>query len=98
MTLLHHLPIQPAVPTINLNGTEGQSLFNANRTVRTAVHEAEQAMHQIAPHARDYIGQPEEFSKARDEYYARLSALRQIMVELDAIAIAISINRQINRH
>ncbi len=96
MTLLHHLPVQPAVPTINLNGTEGQSLFNANRTVCTAVYEAEQAMHQIAPHGRDYIGQPEEFAKARDEYYARLSALRQIMVELDAIAI--SINRQINRH
>lgn len=96
MTLLHHLPIQPSVPTLNLNGTDGQSLFEANRAACTAVYEAEQIMHQTAPHGRDYIGHPEEFTKARDEYYARLSALRQIMVELDAIAISIS--RQIDRH
>jgi hypothetical protein len=89
MTLAQHIPPQPAAPTISLNGTEAQFLFDANRAVVDHLYDAKQAMRNITPHGRDYIGHPEEFERARHEHKQRLLDLERIILELDLIALTI---------
>jgi hypothetical protein len=94
MSLAQHLPPQPAAPILNLNGTDGQELFDANRKVVHMLDEAVAALQQTAPHGRDYIGHPEEFARAREEHWHRLNTLRGMVHELDILAFRIHQQRR----
>ena len=84
----YHNP-QVAVPKINLNGTNAEELFQDTQDAARLVNEAREAVRKIAPHGRDYIGQPDQFYKARSEWSARLSALDHIIAELELISFGI---------
>jgi hypothetical protein len=89
MSLAHHLPPQPAAPTINLNGSDGQELFEDNRKLVHALDAAVEAMLPTAPHARDYLGHREEFARAREEHWQRVSLLRDMIHDLDVLGFLV---------
>lgn len=89
MSLTDHLPPQPAHPRLNLNGSAGTSLLEDNRKAAQHLYDALEALRYCSPHGRDYIGYPEEFARARNEHWARINAIRTVMLELDLIAVAI---------
>lgn len=88
MNIVKHNP-QVAVPTLNINGTDGNDLLSDNRAAAKAINDAFALLLKTAPHGRDYQGRQDEFHKARAEHSARLSALTHIIAELDMIAFSI---------
>ena len=76
------------LPSIHLNGTSKESLFEDNRDAMFAIQEAIAALIKAAPHGRDYYPQgPGAYAKARDEHMARLAALGKIADDLHNIAL-----------
>jgi hypothetical protein len=79
-----------AAPTIHLNGSSAERLIEALNDARIAVSEANDKLRATTPHARDYyVDEDGAYVKARDEHYARLSALKKVSDELTDIACAI---------
>lgn len=75
------------LPTIHMNGTSRNDLFDGYMVAMAAVEAAIDALVRAAPHARDYYPQgPEAPSKANDEHIARLRALNTVARELTALA------------
>jgi hypothetical protein len=78
-------------PTIHLNGTDAQSLFEGYRTAHEAVKAAQRALAQCAPNGRDYYGQPSPppvpFNEAMAEHRARMAALETIERDLETLGL-----------
>jgi hypothetical protein len=76
-----------AMPTIHINGTSAQALFDANLTAVQAVEHAIDTLAQAAPNGRDYYVQgPDAFRRAQQEHDARQRLLNRIAMELTQIA------------
>jgi len=79
------------IPTIHLNGTSKQELLEqaleANFHLRKALH----ALTEMYPNGRDYYPQgTEAYAQARKDHDARISAVTQVLKEIDELAFEIS--------
>lgn len=75
------------LPTVHMNGTGKQDLFEANVSAAEAVLTAMEILAKAAPHERDYYVQGDgAFKAARQEYAARMDKLRSVRDELMCIA------------
>lgn len=76
------------IPTIHLNGTAPSVLLAKARLARKSIQEAITAVHEMAPHERDYYPQGEHaFGSAQDSHESVIMNLRKIEKELsDLIA------------
>lgn len=70
-------------PTIHRNGTSAEELRNGYAEAYSAVGSAIHAVHQTAPHGRDYYVQGSEATgNARREHQERIDRLVTIQAEL----------------
>jgi hypothetical protein len=66
-------------PTVHLNGTGYQDLWNGYEAAYEAVRAAQEALGKIEFNARDYYVQDADaFTKARDHRYEQRQALAQV--------------------
>ena len=80
-----------ALPTVHLNGTSRQSLIDDNDAAYNALRAAVRALEKAAPNARDYYVQGDgAFANAVAQHVARLTALRSVLADLEAIAESLS--------
>jgi hypothetical protein len=83
------------LPTIHLNGTDAQSLFDGYKAAHEAIKAAQEALAQCAPNGRDYYVQKTESGDWTDvptneaiyEHRARMAALETIERDLEALAL-----------
>jgi len=77
-------------PTVHLNGTSAETLFQQNLAAAGALRAAIAALHAAAPHGRDYYVQHDtegdSYSKVRKEHDARVERLRSVLAEVEEIA------------
>lgn len=69
-------------PIINNNGTSRQSMIDYRIAIRDALQNAMEALNEIKPNGRDYIGHPEEYARDREIYIARFCALDKMHNDL----------------
>lgn len=75
------------LPTIHLNGTSKNNLFDGYVTALLAVEAAIDAVAQAAPHGRDYYPQGDHaLRQAQAEHQDRLRRLNAISEELHQLA------------
>jgi hypothetical protein len=81
-------------PSIHLNGTDAQSLFDGYRNAHKAIRAAQEALAQCAPNGRDYYMQEATPGLGRDatgeamsEHRARMAALEVIERDLEALGL-----------
>ena len=73
-------------PTVHLNGTSAQALFDGYREAGHAVRAAIEAVCLVYPHGRDYYVQgTEQVQAAVREHEARAAALRAILKDIDEL-------------
>lgn len=72
-------------PTVNLNGTSRQSLFDQYYGALQAVQAAIVALMAIEVHGRDYPNHTEPWSVARKEHVTRIAQLRRVEDDLQAV-------------
>lgn len=83
-------------PTIHLNGTGADDLFEQYANAAGALREAVKAL--PVPHGRDYYVQGDDaYGKARAEHEARVAALRDIEGQLHAVLESIADQRDARR-
>jgi hypothetical protein len=71
------------LPSVHINGTPKQSLFDDNMTALEAIDAAMLAVQKAAPHGRDYYVQDgEAYKTALAEHTARISKLNTVRREL----------------
>lgn len=81
------------LPTIHLNGTSAEELFNQVLTAGHAVRDAVSALVKATPSARDYYVQGNgAFAVAIEEHGIRVEKLQSVYRELEALAIHIQDN------
>lgn len=69
-------------PILNINGTDAFTLIDKRRDAMDALHDAIDALKQITPNGRDYIGDNERCLADRNTHFDRLAALRVLREEL----------------
>ena len=75
------------LPTIHMNGTSAQALYNGYRAAGSAVRKAIEALEETAPNARDYYLEGEDaFDRAVKEHAARVHALREVLKQTSMLA------------
>ena len=80
-----------AVPTVHLNGTDGEDLLSQVREASRALRRAREALTAMTPNARDYYVQGNSaFDKAAKEHGARHVAIGQVQDQLDEIFASIA--------
>jgi hypothetical protein len=78
------------IPTIHLNGTSKEQLFEQICNAIDGVHAAGDALAKATPNARDYYPQgPEAIYEAMRQHETRMTKLREVARELETIAQAI---------
>ncbi|WNM70234.1 hypothetical protein [Myxococcus phage Mx1] len=85
-------PVQAStltVPTIHLNGTSAETLFEQYRTVAHALRNARQMLATAYPHGRDYYMSPGTLEKAEVEHESRLARVSSVIAELEELAMHI---------
>lgn len=71
------------LPSVHINGTPKQSLFDDNMTALEAIDAAMLAVQKAAPHGRDYYVQDgEAYKAALAEHTARITKLNSVRREL----------------
>lgn len=79
-----------AVPTIHMNGTPKAMLIEPICDAIDALHNAGSMLAKASPNARDYYLQgPEAFTLAANQHTERMNKLRQVIGELEQIAMKI---------
>jgi hypothetical protein len=67
-----------------MNGSSADDLSNPRLAAIDHLMDAIEALKQVAPHGRDYIGDPSRLDLDRDIHFHRIVALRDIREELFA--------------
>jgi hypothetical protein len=76
------------LPTIHLNGSNGQALADAYSAAYAALDAVIPLLCETAPNGRDYYPQgPDALTTAEDEHRKRIGAIRGVMAELKALAV-----------
>jgi hypothetical protein len=76
------------LPSIHLNGTDAQSLFDGYRNAHEAIRDAQRALAQCAPNGRDYyLQEGSATNEAMAEHRARMAALETIERDLEALGL-----------
>jgi hypothetical protein len=76
------------LPSIHLNGTDAQSLFDGYRNAHEAILAAKKALAQCAPNGRDYyVQEGNAINEAMSEHRARMAALERIERDLEALGL-----------
>ena len=76
------------LPSIHLNGSDAQSLFDGYKAAYEAVKAAQAALAQCAPNGRDYYLQTgNATNEAMAEHRARMAALETIERDLETFAL-----------
>lgn len=76
------------LPTVHLNGTSAQALFDANRRAAAAVHDAIAAMSEAYPNGRDFYPQgANAINVAMEEHRTRVRKLEEVAKDLEEIAL-----------
>jgi hypothetical protein len=79
------------IPTIHSNGTSKQSLLDGYCDAIDALHAAGSKLAAAYPNGRDYYVQDgDAIGAAMKQHEARLAKLKEVIGELEAIALAIS--------
>lgn len=74
------------IPTIHMNGTSAASLQEGYADAYTAIGRAIETLAAAGPNGRDYYPQgPDAYEKARTEHDTRITALRNVQAELEAL-------------
>lgn len=78
------------IPTVHRNGTAYKDLFEPVCTAMNAIRAADKALIEVTPNGRDYYPQGDSaFSDARQQHERRRLALRDMLSELQELAIGI---------
>ncbi|MFZ4580974.1 MAG: hypothetical protein ACOYOB_21525 [Myxococcota bacterium] len=83
-------------PLVHLNGTSGEQLAECLHTAARKIGAAIEAIHETAPHARDYYALRDgvgAFERARDEHAARVVKMRAVLNEVERLHRAVE-NRE----
>ena len=81
----------PQAPLVHMNGTSRDTLASVNTHARLCLREALEALGDAQPNARDYylLGDAA-WARAQSEHAARMTALRNVLAEMNALALAIA--------
>jgi len=75
------------LPTININGTDHSELLTLYMRARKALDAAVEALGDAGPHGRDYQTQEAgALLRAQREHADRITAVRKVRAEIEAIA------------
>jgi len=78
------------IPSIHLNGTSGEDLFEQNLAVVNVLFDALEKMQMACPNARDYYPQGDAaFNVAMEEWQSRMDAVKTVREEFVKIMNAI---------
>lgn len=77
--------MEVAVPVVHLNGTSGAELMAQLERAVCAAREAEKAMAEAAPNARDYYVRPGTFEVAVAQHWARVRKVEEARAELERV-------------
>lgn len=69
-------------PILNNNGTDALDLIDARRNAMDLINEVIDALKQVTPNGRDYIGDTERLTADRNLHFDRLAALHTLREEL----------------
>jgi hypothetical protein len=69
-------------PILNNNGTDALDLIDARRNAMDLINELIEALKQVTPNGRDYIGDTERLTADRNLHFDRLAALHTLREEL----------------
>ena len=69
-------------PTLNLNGTDAFDLIDPRRDAMDALRDAIEALTQVTPNGRDYLGDRDRLIADRDTHFDRIAALHTLRNEL----------------
>lgn len=79
-------------PTLHLNGTSAKDLLEGFERAHEALREAMEMVAQTAPNGRDFYVQPQgAFQAAVAEHESRMERLRDVRLELEALAEHVSV-------
>ena len=82
-----------AIPTIHLNGTSRDELYEQVTSAGQAVQEAIHKLAEAAPHGRDYYIRANgeaDFRHAFEQHYARIAKLQEVYDELEEIYMGLA--------
>lgn len=84
-------------PTVHLNGTSGEALFEQNYEASKAIREALEVLREAAPNGRDYYPQgPGAFEQAVTEFRKQSKTLYDAQKYFEAIAL--NVQDQMDAH
>ena len=81
------------MPLVHMNGSGKENLIQDYTNAGSAVSEAISVICNAYPHMRDYYpldNFEEIFKQAREQHQARIDKLREVAVELHALALGVS--------
>jgi hypothetical protein len=79
-------------PIINNNGTDALDLIDGRRNAMDLINELIEALKQVTPNGRDYLGDRDRLIADRELHFDRLAALHTLREEL--LDEALHIQRQ----
>jgi hypothetical protein len=80
------------IPVVHLNGSGKKNLIEGYVQAARAVNDAMQKICNTYPHMRDYYimdNSDELFKRAQKQHYRRVDRLREVAVELNALALGV---------
>lgn len=84
-----------AIPAIHNNGTSKADLLEALSNAYLSLKESLNKLSYTIPHQRDYyIKQINDFETAKKQHVERYKKIKEVMKELEEIAIAIQTNER----
>jgi len=69
-------------PILNNNGTDALDLIDARRNAMALINEVIDALKQVTPNGRDYLGDRDRLIADRNLHFDRLAALHTLREEL----------------
>lgn len=69
-------------PTLNINGSSAFDLIDPRRNAMALIDEVIDALKQVTPNGRDYIGDNDRLTADRVTHFDRLAALHTLREEL----------------
>jgi hypothetical protein len=76
-------------PVVNGNGTNREALKAERMTAIGALHAAESALYAVTVNGRDFIGDPDRYTRAVAAHQARIAAVHAAIADLTDEVIAL---------